>query len=222
MFTHLSVINPIELKSVDGPRGRFYTTPNGNKYPSITTILGAENKAWLTDWRASLGAERADKEMKRAAARGTAVHEMVERFINNDPSPTAGHKHEHIPDFNMLRTQLRKIDNVYTQESALWSDVLKCAGRVDCVGEYKGKLAIIDFKTSTNDKNSSMIEDYFLQTTAYALMFQERYDIQIDDIVILMSVEKGAVPLVFQRKVEDYIEPLLQRVNAYHKKHGTK
>lgn len=218
MFIHLDTISPVELKTIETPKGRFYITPQGNKYPSITTILGAGEKPWLNQWRASMGAEKADKEMKRAAERGSAVHTMIEKFLDNDPRPTAGQKFEHIPDFNMLRVQLRKVNNILTQETALWSDTLRCAGRVDCVGEYKGKLSIIDFKTSTNDKKSTMIEDYYLQTTAYALMFQERYGIQIDDIVILMSVERGAVPLVFQQPIEPYIEPLLQRISQYHAK----
>jgi CRISPR/Cas system-associated exonuclease Cas4 (RecB family) len=222
VFIHLDTINPVELKTIEGPKGRFYITPEGNKYPSITTILGAGEKPWLNDWRSSMGFEKADKEMKRAAERGTAVHSMIEKFLDNDPAPSAGHKIEHIPDFNMLRVHLRKVNNILTQESALWSDTLRCAGRVDCIGEYKGKLAIIDFKTSTNDKKGSMIEDYYLQTTAYALMFQERYGIQIDDLVILMSVEKGAVPLVFQRPIEPYIEPLLHRINTWHTTYGAK
>lgn len=222
MFVHLDAIAPIDLKTVEGPKGRFYLTPEGNKYPSITTVLGAGEKAWPKEWRESMGIERADKEMKRAAERGTAVHAMIEKFLDNDPKPTEGHKIEHIPDFNMLRVQLRKINNIYTQESALWSDTMRVAGRVDCIGEYNGKLSIIDFKTSTNNKSHEMIGDYYLQTTAYALMFQERYGIQIDNIVILMSVERGAVPLVFQQPVDPYIEPLLHRINTYHTTYGAK
>lgn len=222
MFTHLDTINPVELKTIEGPKGRFYVTPEGNKYPSITTILGAGDKTWLNEWRASMGVDRADKETKRAAERGTAVHAMVEKYLDNDPNPTAGHKLEHIPDFKMLRLQLNKVNNILTQESALWSDTMRVAGRVDCVGEYKGRLAIIDFKTSTNNKSLSMIDDYFLQTTAYALMFEERYGIQINDVAILMSVEKGAVPLVFEKPIEPYIEPLLKRINSYHTKFGAK
>lgn len=222
MFVHLDTIHPVELKTQEGPKGRFYITPEGNKYPSITTILGAGDKAWLQEWRLSMGIEKADAETKRAADRGTAVHDMAEKFLNNDPNPTKGHKIEHIPNFNMLRIPLRKVNNILTQESALWSDVLRVAGRVDAVGEYKGKLSIIDFKTSSNNKSEHQVGDYYLQTTAYALMFQERYGIQIDDIVIIMSVEKGAVPLLFHAKVEDYIEPLLQRINTYYTKYGVK
>lgn len=222
MFVHLDNINPVELKTQEGPKGRFYITPEGAKYPSITTILGAGDKPWIQDWRNALGADKADKEMKRAADRGTAVHAMIENFLNNDPNPTAGHQIEHINDFRQLRLQLKKVNNIWTQETPLWSDMLKAAGRVDCVGEYEGKLSIIDFKTSTNDKSSDKIQDYYLQTTAYALMFEERYGVQIDNIVILMSSEKGAVPLVFKQPVEPYIRPLLERVKAYHDKYGAK
>ena len=222
MFTHLDTITPVELKTIEGPKGRFYVTPEGNKYPSITTILGSGDKPWLNDWRQSLGFEKADKEMKRAADRGTAVHLMVERFLDNEEAPTRGMQIDHVTEFNTLRLHLKKIDNILTQESALWSDLLRCAGRVDCIGEYQGKLSIIDFKTSTTSKNMDMIQNYWLQTTAYAIMFQERYGIQIDQAVIIMSVERGAVPLVFKQPIEQYIEPLLVTINNYHIKKGTK
>lgn len=222
MFTHLDTITPVELKTIEGPKGRFYVTPEGNKYPSITTILGSGDKPWLNDWRQSLGFEKADKEMKRAADRGTAVHLMVERFLDNEENPTRGMQIDHITEFNTLRLHLKKINNIVTQESALWSDLLRCAGRVDCIGEYQGKLSIIDFKTSTTSKNMDMIQNYWLQTTAYAIMFQERYGIQIDQAVIIMSVERGAVPLVFKQPIEQYIEPLLVTINNYHIAKGTK
>lgn len=220
MFTHLDTIHPIELKTIESSKGRLYITPEGNKYPSITTILGAGDKPWLKDWRQSLGEAKADKEMKRAADRGTAVHLMIERFLDNDPEPTKDQALEHIAEFNSLRLHLKSVNNILTQEMALWSDTLRLAGRVDCIGEYQGVLSIIDFKTSTNDKTSDRIQDYYLQTSAYSLMFEERYGIQIDQIVILMSVERGVLPLVFKQPVDPYIEPLLQRINMYHTTHG--
>lgn len=220
MFIHTNTIQPVDLKTIESSKGRLYVTPEGNKYPSITTVLGAGEKPWLKDWRNMLGEAKADKEMKRAADRGTAVHLMIERFLNNEEEPTRDQRLEHISEFNSLRLHLKKVNNILTQETALWSDTLKLAGRVDCVGEYQGVLSIIDFKTSTNDKKDTMIQDYFLQTAAYAVMFQERYDIQIDQVVIIMSVEKGVMPLIFKQPVEPYIEPLLHRINKYHTEHG--
>jgi genome maintenance exonuclease 1 len=216
MFTHLNTITTVELKTIEGIKGRQYITPLGAKYPSITTVLGQQEKPHLKSWRANLGEAAADKETKRAADRGSAVHLMIERFLNNDPDPTAGQHLDHITEFNSLRLHLKKINNIITQESALWSDEMKVAGRVDCCGEFERKLSIIDFKTSTNNKSEAMIQDYWLQTTAYALMMHERYDIKIDNIVIIMSVERGAVPLIFKKQVDEFIEPLLKRINTYH------
>jgi genome maintenance exonuclease 1 len=219
MFIHLNTIQPVDLKTIEGAK-RLYITPEGNRYHSITTILGALEKPYLKSWRASLGEINATKEMKRAADRGSAVHLMTERFLNNDVNPTAGQQLEHIGEFNSLRLHLKKINNIITQESALWSDELRIAGRVDCIADFDGKLSIIDFKTSTNNKTESMIQDYWLQCAAYAIMFQERYDIQIDNLVVIMSVERGAVPLIFKQKVDDFIEPLLIRINNYYKNIG--
>jgi hypothetical protein len=220
VFTHLTTIKPYNIDTIQNELGRFYVTPEGNHYPSITTILGAGEKPWLQEWRESMGEERAAKETKRAADRGTAVHEMVEKHLNNNPDPTAGHLPEHASEFRTLRLPLRKVNNILTQESALWSNTMKVAGRVDCIGEWDGKLSLIDFKTSTSEKRDDQIQDYYLQTTAYALMFQELYDIQIDNIVILMSVERGPVPLIFQQPIEPYIEPLVKRINKYHTTYG--
>lgn len=217
MFTHKNIINPIDLKSTDTNNGRFYFTPNGAKYPSITTILGSTPKQGILDWRESLGHVAADKEMKRAAERGTAVHLMNEKFLNNESNPIENQKTSDIAEFNSLKMLLRNVNNIVAQETALYSDILKVAGRVDCIAEYKGKLSIIDFKTSTNSKKSEMIGDYFKQTAAYAIMFGEMYDIHIDNIVILMSVENG-LPLVFERSVDENIKPLIKTINTYYNK----
>ncbi len=223
MFTHTNLVQPYELKSVtDLTKGRRYLTPEGISYPSITTVLSGEIKPAVIEWRNSLGAQAADIETKRATDRGTAVHDMVEKFLKNDQQPTKNHIQQHINDFNQLRLHLKKINNIALQEAVLWSDLLKVAGRVDCVAEFQGTLSIIDFKTSTNSKTTSMIEDYYLQTAGYALMFEERYNIIIEDIVIIMSVERGAVPLIFREKVSKYIPALCKRVSDYHKNKWSK
>lgn len=218
MFIHTNKIEPVNLKVIEGPKGRFYVTPKGDKYPSITTLLSAGDKPWLTAWRESLGEKKANKEMKRAADRGTAVHLMIERYLNNEDTPTRDQKNEHISEFNSVRLKLKKLNNILVQEAALYSDTLKVAGRVDCIAEYDGVLSIVDFKTSTNDKNESMIQDYFLQTTAYSLMFEEMYGLQANQIVIIMSTERGIVPLVFKKSIDEYIEPLCERIHQYYSK----
>jgi genome maintenance exonuclease 1 len=222
MFTHTAPHNLPDLKTKNTPDGRrLYVTPEGNKYPSVTTVLGAtSDKTWLEDWRTMLGPKKADKESKRCSDRGTAVHELVEHHLNNVEGFMRGYAPDHIKLFNQLKLRLKKVNNIRTQEAALWSDTLKIAGRVDCVGEFNGQLAIIDFKTSNNPKTEDMIFDYFLQCTAYALMWEERTGERIDHVCILMAVEKGLVSMVFQDSIDKYIEPLVQRITSYHKSRG--
>lgn len=215
-FTHTPVEMIEGVVNKDTSNGRFYTTPSGLLYPSVTTVLGCIEKPAVAEWRKSLGAVKADAETRRATERGTAVHSMIENYLNNVEKPTEGFKTEHIREFNSVRLRLNKIDNILCQEYPLYSDTLKLAGRVDCIGEYDGKLSIIDFKTSNNNKTESMIHDYYMQTAAYSIMFQELYNIEIENIVIIMSVEKGMVPLVFKQQVDPWIAPLCERINKYH------
>lgn len=216
MFVHNDTISHKAISVQDTPKGRYYTTPQGAVYPSITTLLGHKEKPWLQEWRTSLGEVAANKEMQRAADRGTAVHFMAEKYLNNHPNPTENQPKETAAEFHSLKLLLKKVNNIYAQEIPLYSNILKVAGRADCIAEWDGVLSVVDFKTSTNDKYKQMIEDYYLQTTAYALMFDEVYNIQIDNIVIVMSVEKGIVPLVFKAQVETWIEPLIERINTFY------
>ena len=214
-------VPPAKLKTQTLPNGkRCYVTPEGNRYASMTTVLGHGEKPWLEEWKNMLGHDKAAKETKRTADRGTAVHEMTERFIQNEESPTKGHAADHIRRFNQLKYCLKKVNNIRAMEIPLYSDALRLAGRVDLVAEYDGVLSVIDFKTSNNVKTDDMVQDYFLQCTGYALMFEEMYDIPVDNICILMCVEKGMVPLVWRKKIDDYIRPLLQRINTYYDETG--
>lgn len=222
IFTHIQQPHYQELdaKIVNGQR--WYTTPEGNKYPSVTTILGVKEKPALKEWQLSLGVDKAKKETDRCAARGEAVHYMAEQYLKNEEEPTKGQEQSNIKLFNQLKFKLNKINNIRAQEIPLYSDVLGLAGRVDCVAEYDGVLSIVDFKTSNNNKNEQMVEDYFLQCTAYAIMYNELFDEPIEDIVVLIAVEKGMTPMVYKRKIDDYIKPLLERINMFKAKYGVK
>jgi len=162
-----------------------------------------------------LGDKKADKETTRCADRGTAVHELAEKYLNNNENFTKGYKPEYISDFNKLKLGLNKIDNIRAQEVGLYSDRLKIAGTVDCVAEYAGVLSIIDFKTSTNNKTKDMIDDYFKQCTAYAIAWHERTGEAIENITIIITVERALMPLIFTESIENWISPLLQDIAAY-------
>ena len=206
----------VETTTIKGKR--WYETPDGT-FPSATTVLGHGDKPWLDSWRNMLGPKKADTETKRCSDRGTAVHEMAERYLMNDSldSVVAGRDRDHIKLFNQLKIVLKKrVNNIHAQEIALWSETFRIAGRVDCIGEYDGVLSVIDFKTSNGNKDEAMIEDYFLQTTAYAIMYNELYGTAIDTVVILITTERGLMPLVFKKKIDDYVAPLLDRINKFY------
>lgn len=219
-FTHSTPIILPKLKQRQDLNGkRWYTTPDGIEYPSVTTMLGHKEKPWLKEWKTMLGNDKAKKEQQRTADRGASIHKLIEHYLQNDPYPDfmKGYKPEHVAGFNQLKLRLNNIDNIRTQEVQLYSDQLKLAGTVDCIAEYEKVLSVIDFKTSNNNKTKEMIEDYFLQCTAYAIMWHERTGEPVENITVLMSVERGLVPLVFKESIDKYVKPLLLRIHDYYR-----
>lgn len=217
-FTHTTSHNLPELQVEQSATGkRFYVTPDGNKYPSATTVIGAGEKPWLENWKRMLGDKKAEKEKKRAGARGDAIHDMAERYLKNTDPEELRKEYEpkYVKGFNQIRPYLNRIDNIHAQEVALYSDKLQIAGRVDVVAEYENELSIIDFKTANNARREEQINDYYLQATAYSIMWHELTGIAIDNITIIMSVERGLVPLVFTDTIDKYVKSLLQRIDLY-------
>ena len=211
MYNH-KTINLPEIKATTTDGVRLYETPEGNKYPSITTVLSVRNKKGLFEWRKRVGEDVANYVARKAANRGTSVHHMCEDYINNDFDEEK-HKKKFLPYvlFNQLRESvLQKIDNVNAQECGLYSDKYKVAGRVDCIAEYEGKLSIIDFKTSSKERSDDWNESYYIQASAYAEMFEERTGITIDQVVILVVTEDGVVQ-EFVKNKKEYL-PLLSDV----------
>jgi genome maintenance exonuclease 1 len=171
------------LKRVDGPNGRVYQTPTGKAYPSVTSVTGLMGKDDFFAWRARVGEEEANRVSARAARRGTAIHSLCEDYLyGKNPVPTMFDAQV----FNSIRPHLDLIDNIHALESKLYSDHLQVAGTVDCIAEYKGKRAVIDFKTSKRIKEAKDISGYFMQTAAYAVAFEERTGIAIPRLVIIM------------------------------------
>ena len=217
MFKHVPVeLQPITATNKDGVR--LYETPEGNKYPSITTVLSVRNKQGLVEWRKRVGDEVANHISRTAAARGTKVHHMCEDYLNNMESEWPEKFKEHKKNFlpYCLFTQLKEkvlcnVNNIYAQEAGLYSDKYKVAGRVDCIAEYKGTLSIIDFKTSTKEKNDEWNESYYIQGSAYAEMFEERTGIEISQVVILVVTEDGTVQEFIKDK-QEYLNRLSETI----------
>lgn len=211
-FNHIHHDIP-KLTRIDGTGARKYETPSGKAYPSVTSVLGILGKADILAWRQRVGEEEANRVSARAARRGTAVHSLCEDYLLNK-NPKVGPFD--LETFNSLRPLLDKINNIHCLETQLYSDHLQVAGTVDCIAEYEGRLSIIDFKTSKRVKSRDDIHGYFMQTAAYAVMFEERTGIPVDTLVILMSVDDDT-PLVFKEKRDDWINTFIELREDYSK-----
>jgi ATP-dependent exoDNAse (exonuclease V) beta subunit len=212
-----------EMSTVPFNGMRFYETPEGKFYPSITTVLGdtqsEEKKASLRKWQMSLGMSKAQEATEAASNHGTNVHLLCERYLKKEPMQQPGDTFAptEIAAFNALKLKLNKIEDVWGQEVALYSNILELAGRCDCVGVYKGKPSIIDFKTSSRLKTKAQVEDYRLQITAYSIMHNEMFGTNITNGVILMT-SAGGFPQEFSVDLLDYVEPLAKRVEDFYAK----
>ena len=209
----------LKTKTVDGKR--HYVTPEGNEYPSITTVLSPRNKEGLMKWRKRVGNDVANHIANKAAVRGTKVHKMCEDWLNEDFSFETWEKHKkdflpyHL--FNELKNQrFEFITDVYAQEACLYSDKYKVAGRLDLIANYQHQLSIVDFKTSTNERKDSYNENYYIQTAAYAEMFEEMTGTPINQIVILVVTENGTVQEFIKDK-DEYLPLLEETLEEWYK-----
>lgn len=142
MFVHLNNVPLlIDLKSVTTDDGRYYVTPDGDKYNSVTTVIGAKSKKSILEWRKRVGEQEANRISARASSRGTAMHSLIEDYLNNKLNEEK-YKEKVLPlfMFKSLKPLLDKINNIHVLEGALYSDKLRLAGRVDCIAEYENEL----------------------------------------------------------------------------------
>lgn len=198
--------------------GRVYVNVSGTAYPSATTVLSVLSRDSIAAWRKRVGEEEANKISSKASTRGTKIHTLTETYLKNENvSDKINEVRATMLDvemFTKFKPILDPISNIHCQELALYSDHLRMAGRVDCIAEYNGKRAVIDFKTSNKSKSKSYIESYFMQTAAYAIMYEERTGIPVPWLVILIAVEDDD-PQVFIEKRDDWVKKLLRTRDYY-------
>jgi genome maintenance exonuclease 1 len=218
-FNHvkLSELN-FELESETTESGRTYKTPGGKSYPSITTVLSNYNKKAIYEWRQRVGEQEANRISRAASGRGTKLHNAVEKYLLNEMSDMK--MQTMMPDTKELFLKVKPfldnhIGDIYGIEQPLYSDKLRVAGRCDCIAEWEGELSIVDWKTSTRVKEKEYIQNYFMQCSAYAEMFEERTGKPIKQIVVAIAVEDTNIPLIFIENKADYILPLQQYILKY-------
>jgi len=180
-----------QITEDDGKGPRLYQTPNGDIYPSITEVLSVISEEHIQKWKERVGEKRAKKECEYALDRGNEIHKIAELYLLNKPIDLTAFKLNSIMFFNQLKRYVELIDNIQAQETPLFSDYFRLAGRCDCIAEYKGVLSVVDFKGAKRAKTKDVIEAYFYQTAFYAYAYYEPTGIKIPQTVILMANEDG-------------------------------
>ena len=215
MFNHVELELPkLSRETIDGVR--YYSVPDEDellKLVSITSVTSHFNKEIFVKWRKKVGDVEADRITKAATTRGTSFHTLAENFLLNNDLPEGLPISEFL--FNISKSTLRKINNIYALEGSLYSKQLGIAGTVDCIAEYNDELAVIDFKTSAKPKPKEWIEHYFVQAMAYGCMLYELTGISIKKLVIIMSCENGECVVYEEYNKAKYIKLLGEYVSKF-------
>jgi|TARA_Y100000289_G_scaffold6460_1_gene5829 genome maintenance exonuclease 1 len=223
-FVDVALDNHVEVEAVDRDGTRFYPIPGADKYyPSVTSITSFKNAQFFQKWRSRIGETEANRITARATQRGTAFHALseeyfkgelnIDKYLENNPLS--------VRMFQSAKSTLNRIDNIHCLETFLYSHYLGLAGRVDCIAEFDGELAVIDFKTSTKEKKENWIEHYFVQETAYAAMFLERSGLEVKKIVTLIATEDSTIQVFEKYNLDDYLQLLksyIEEFVSYHAK----
>jgi len=215
MFNHVDLsITPLDRQTIDGVR--YYDVPDVEgftKLVSITSITSWINREIFRSWRARIGNEEADKITKAATSRGTDMHTLTENYLLNKDLPPVQPLSDFL--FKQSKPQLNLIDNIHAIEKPLYSLKLGVAGTVDCIAEYEGELAVIDFKSSKKPKPRKWIDHYFVQCAAYACMLYEMKEIPVKKFVIIMSCENGEVVVYEEYDKGKYINLLSEYIREF-------
>ncbi len=196
IFNH-NFLPKLNIQKVDTPDGRFYVTPDGNHYQSVTTLLSKNTSNDIIEWKNTVGEKESNRIVKHATDRGTALHNGLEQFLlNQTPNITNFFAKAIFKPFSKILEE--NVDNIRALEYPLYSDIMKLGGTIDLCADWKLQPAVIDFKSSNKLKNTYEIKNYFIQASMYSYMIEERYELNIPNIVILVGAEFSNFIQVFE------------------------
>lgn len=214
-FKHVNCDLPkLSRETIDGVR--YYSVPDADellKLVSITSVTSHHNRDIFVNWRKKVGEEEANRITKKATRRGTDMHTLTEHYLKNEELPEVPPISEML--FKIAKSKINLINNVYALEGSLYSKQLGIAGTVDCIAEYDGELAIIDFKTSKKPKPREWVEHYFVQCMAYGCMLYELTGIMIKKLVIIMACENGECVVYEEYDKAKYIKLLTEYIREF-------
>ena len=195
--------------------GRHYSTPSGGYYPSVTSIVGILNEKHIREWIERIGKDAADKIKKEAAEHGTRWHDLMEHTLKDGVKTIPFGKEFFAIYPRIVHDVYPRISNIRAIEHRMWSDETECAGTVDLVADFDGVLSVIDWKTASHEKKPSDVLSYWLQTAAYAIMFQERHGLTAEKLVLVIN-EKDQSYSVYEQPAE-YWKRQFRRLRKFYK-----
>ena len=215
MFEHVDLDLPkLSRETIDGVR--YYSVPDEDellKLVSITSVTSHHNKEIFVKWRKKVGDAEADRITRQATSRGTDTHTLTEAYLYNKDLPEVHPLSKML--FQIYKSELNKITRVHALEGSLYSKELGIAGTVDCIAEYNGELAIIDFKTSKKPKPREWVDHYFVQCMAYGCMLYELTGIAVKKLVIIMACENGESIVYEEYDKKKYIKLLTEYIREF-------
>jgi len=214
-FTHHNFLGELELNKKETNGIRLYNLPDRQWVPSITSVTSFYNRQIFIDWRKRVGIEEANRITKKATARGTDFHEAAQAYLENKELNWENFLPATQFMFHHAKPYLDKINNIHAIERTLYSEFLGLAGRVDCIAEYEGELAVIDFKTSEKIKPEKWLENYFVQEMFYASAYYELTGIPVKKLITLMVTPGGEVKVFDKRNKGDYIKLLVRYIKEF-------
>lgn len=221
-FIHHNYLGELELDCKTTESIRLYNLPSGKWVPSITSVTSFYNRQIFVDWRKRVGLEEANKITRIATARGTDYHQACQDYLENKELDWNNYQPMTKIMFLHAKQYLDKINNIHAIERTLYSEYLGLAGRVDCIAEYDGELAVIDFKTSGKIKPEKWLENYFVQEMFYASAYYELTKIPVVKLITIMVTPAGEVKVFDKRNKGDYIKLLVRYIKEFvHHNTGT-
>jgi genome maintenance exonuclease 1 len=214
-FVHCNFLGDLELEKKEQNGIRLYHLPSGQWVPSITSITSFYNRQIFVEWRKRVGVEKANAITRKATARGTDFHQVCQDYLENKELNWDDYQPLTKFMFYHAKPYLDKINNIHAIERTLYSEYLGLAGRVDCIAEYEGELAVIDFKTSDKIKPEEWIENYFVQEMFYGSAYYELTGKSVKKLITLMVTPGGEVKVFDKRNKGDYIKLLVRYIKEF-------
>lgn len=216
----LHELEDIELDTISEDGKRYYTDSTKTiKYPSVTTVTGLHSRKHIKLWRERVGEEEANKITSQATKRGTIFHQNIEDYLRKEKDFI---EFQNVIQEGMFKAVKPVLDEIIpiSLEAPLFSNHLRMAGRVDCVGLFDNRLSIIDFKSSAKLKEDYMAKQWYIQMTAYAIMVEELTGKPIEDIIAIVGVEGMNTFQIFMSNPNDHVDDLMQLREQYKNLYG--